>query len=118
MTTLLVRSTILRRWTLASRASLAGYPLTLRTLAGLTSANPLEWNDHERRFYEKGWLDDQKLTQFETLHEMQVRSCQVYADRPLFGTYNNAVQKFEWMNFAQYDETVNRCRAFLKDLGT
>jgi long-chain acyl-CoA synthetase len=70
-----------------------------------------------QKWQELGYVDDKGLTIFDTLHEMQVRSCQTYGENPIFGTYSPESQKFEWMTFADYEEKVNKCRAVLKDLG-
>lgn len=68
-------------------------------------------------FHELGYLDDDGLTVFDTLHDMQVRSCHVFADRPLFGTYSNDSKKFEWMSYHEYAHKVDCCRAFLQSVG-
>lgn len=70
-----------------------------------------------QKWQELGYVDDKGLTIFDTLHEMQVRSCQTYGENRIFGTYSPESQKFEWMTFADYEEKVNKCRAVLKDLG-
>jgi len=77
----------------------------------------IEWTDHEKAMKEMGYLDDRGLTVFDTLHEMQVRSCAVYEKRNLFGTYSNETERFEWMSFKEYADKVDRCRTVLKDLG-
>ena len=46
-------------------------------------------------------MDERGLVQFDTLHNMQVRSCRVYADKDLFATYSTTTQNFEWMAFAE-----------------
>ena len=66
----------------------------------------------------KGLLDERGLTQFSTLHEMQVVSCSAYAEKPLFGTYEEASGQFAWQTFGEYSQRVHQCRALLKDLGT
>ena len=66
---------------------------------------------------QRGLMGDDGLTRFKTLHEMQVHSCEVYADNDLFGTYQEASGAFEYMTYAEYEEKVNTCRAVLKDLG-
>lgn len=73
--------------------------------------------DRLQSFQELGYVDDNGLTTFDTLHEMQVRSCAVYADNDLFGTYNPASEQFEYETFAKYGQLVDQCRAVLKDLG-
>ena len=64
-----------------------------------------------------GYLDENGLTVFDTLHEMQVRSCAVFADNDLFGTYNPESKQFVYESFEDYATQVNQCRAVLKDLG-
>jgi hypothetical protein len=71
----------------------------------------------EKAFQEMGLLDDHGLTIFETLHEMQVNSCQVFAQNELFGTYDDASKKFQYMTYDDYAQKVNQCRSLLKDLG-
>jgi hypothetical protein len=68
-------------------------------------------------FRELGYVDEDGLTVFDTLHEMQVRSCQVFSNRQLFGTYSDDSKKFEWMTFKEYAEKVDSCRAFLQSVG-
>lgn len=65
----------------------------------------------------RGILDERELTVFETLHEMQVNSCEVYSKNKLFGTYAEASKSFEWMTFQEFADKVNQCRSVLKDLG-
>ena len=73
--------------------------------------------DREKHFQELGFLDDKGLVIFDTLHQMQYRACQVYAENDLFGTYNPNEEKFEFESFAEFGKQVDRCRAVLKDLG-
>ena len=73
--------------------------------------------DQERAFYKQGLVDERGLTIFDTLHEMQVRSCQVYASHPLFGTFSNETNKFEWTTFEYFQDRVDTCRALFQDLG-
>jgi hypothetical protein len=74
-------------------------------------------SENEKHFHELGYLDERGLTVFDTLHEMQFRSCQVYAQNDLFGTYNPKSDKFEYMTFEEFSQKVHECRAVLKDLG-
>ena len=74
-------------------------------------------SEREQALQEKGILDDLGLVNFDTLHEMQTRACDVYAEKQLFGTYSAESKQFEWMNFAEYAHKVEQCRAVLKDLG-
>jgi hypothetical protein len=55
----------------------------------------------EEQFFKEGILDERGLLKFDTLHNMQVRSCRVYAGKDLFATYSPLTQKFEWMKFAE-----------------
>jgi hypothetical protein len=71
----------------------------------------------EDNFREAGILDESGLTSFDTLHEMQVRSCMVYSGNDLFGTYNSGSEQFEYMTYQEFDGKVNQCRSLLKDLG-
>jgi hypothetical protein len=66
--------------------------------------------DSERQFYDEGILDKRGLVQFDTLHNMQVRSCRVFADKDLFATFSPATQNFEWMTFAEcrYSQSIHR----------
>lgn len=73
--------------------------------------------EDEKVFQEMGLLDDHGLTVFETLHEMQVNSCQVFAQNELFGTYDEDSKNFLFMKYNEYDQKVNQCRSLLKDLG-
>lgn len=74
--------------------------------------------EREKEYQELGYLDDQRLTLFDTLHEMQVRSCEIYAENDLFGTYNAEADCFKYISYSEFGEKVDRCRAVLKDLGT
>jgi hypothetical protein len=73
--------------------------------------------EREQEFKEIGYLDDQALTVFDTLYEMQVRSCQIYAENDLFGTYNEAESNFKFITYEEFGTKVDKCRAVLKDLG-
>lgn len=53
--------------------------------------------------------------EFDTLHEMQSRSCDVFAERELFGTFTN--DKFEFITYAEFDAQVQTARTMLVDLG-
>ena len=55
----------------------------------------------EQQFVKEGIMDERGLVQFDTLHNMQVRSCRAYADKDLFATYSPTTQNFEWMTFAE-----------------
>lgn len=46
-------------------------------------------------------LDERGLVQFDTLHNMVVRSCDTFAEKNLFATYSEASKKFEWMTFQE-----------------
>ena len=73
--------------------------------------------EQTEEFQKLGILDDQGLTVFDTLHEMQVNSCKVFSPNELFGTYDEASNSFLYMTYDEYSQKVNQCRALLKDLG-
>ena len=75
-------------------------------------------SEQTKKFQELGILDDQGLTIFDTLHEMQINSCQVFSSNELFGTYNEDTKNFQFMTYLDYADKVNQCRSLLKDLGT
>ena len=85
--------------------------LAARSIQSASAADIQAWKD-------RGILDENECTVFETLHEMQVNSCEVYAKNKLFGTYTEASKGFEWMTFGEFNEKVDQCRSVLKDLGT
>lgn len=87
------------------------------SLPAASSLQDYRLSEHEKALQAQGLLDERGLTKFDTLHEMQVRSCRVYSEENLFGTYSHETQKFEWMTYADFDHQVNLCRAALKDLG-
>lgn len=82
----------------------------------LSSSNN-EMTEREKGFFERGWLDERGLTVFETLHELQTRAVEVYADNELLGTYNPETEKFEYMKYKEFASLVNKARFVLKDLG-
>jgi len=73
--------------------------------------------EEETHFKERGFLDDEGLTTFNTLHELQVRSSLVFKENKLFGTYNEKSQSYDYMTYDEYNQTVNKCRTLLNDLG-
>ena len=73
--------------------------------------------EEETYFKERGFLDDEGLTTFNTLHELQVRSSLVFKENKLFGTYNEKSQSYDYMTYDEYNQTVNKCRTLLNDLG-
>jgi hypothetical protein len=73
--------------------------------------------EREIEFQALGYLDEQKLTLFDTLHEMQVRSCEIYAENDLFGSYDAKDDCFKYITYSEFGEKVDRCRTVLKDLG-
>jgi hypothetical protein len=90
---------------------------SLRSLSSAPSSSSYSFSPHEQALFDQGILDERGLTVFHTLHEMQVNSCKVYADKNLFGTFSEESKQFEWMTFQDYAHQVDRCRAMLKDLG-
>jgi hypothetical protein len=105
---LLQRSSLVQRTRLAPSSSSS---VPQRRLLG--SLSP----EQKTKFQEEGILDEQGLVNFDTLHNMQVRGCQVFAPRKLFGTYSASSKQFEWMTFGEFGALVDRCRAMLKDVG-
>ena len=75
-------------------------------------------SERKEEFQELGYLDERGLTVFDTLHEMQVRSCTVFDENKLFGSYNEAENSYKYITYGEFDDKVNKCRAVLKDLGT
>jgi hypothetical protein len=64
--------------------------------------NPFAWSESDReKWLAQGIIDERNLVQFDTLHNMQIRSCQVFAPKPLFATYSPDTKNFEWMTFAE-----------------
>jgi hypothetical protein len=74
-----------------------------------------------------GWVDEDGLTSFTTLHELQLSACQVFADNQIFGTYAKKVPQqgdkdepggaFEWMTYQEFSALVDKTRSVLKDIG-
>jgi hypothetical protein len=73
--------------------------------------------ERENHFKDIGYLDDEGLTIFDTIHDMQVRSCDVYAENELFGSYDETENKFKYVTYEEFDKKVDRCRTVLQDLG-
>jgi hypothetical protein len=82
-----------------------------------TTATRFISTEQEQQFKQRGILDDQGLTIFDTLHEMQVNSCHVFQQNELFGTYDQESKGFKYMTYDEYNQKVNQCRSLLKDLG-
>jgi len=57
------------------------------------------------------------LLQFETLHELQVRSAEQWSSKPLFGTYSSASSSYEWMSQGEFDTRVKAARTHLVNCG-
>mmetsp|Transcript_21098 Transcript_21098/g.58693 ORF Transcript_21098/g.58693 Transcript_21098/m.58693 type:complete len:691 (+) Transcript_21098:50-2122(+) len=73
--------------------------------------------DQEEQFKERGFLDAEGMTAFNTLHELQAHSSIVFAKNELFGTYDEQSDTFKYMTYDEYNQKVNQCRSLLKDLG-
>jgi hypothetical protein len=65
----------------------------------------------------QGLVDDNRLTIFKTLHELQDVACRVYPENELFGTFNEESGKFEFMTYQVFGRKVEECRAVLQHLG-
>lgn len=90
----------------------------LRKTAPLSTATTRSLStDREKEFQAAGILDENRLLNFDTLHEMQVRACQVFEPKRLFGTYSEESNQFEFMSFGEFGQQVDHVRALLKDLG-
>jgi len=87
----------------------------VRTLSSSSSTTA-----RDQPFYDMGWLDEKTgLTQFQTLHELQQRSCQIFADNPLYGMFDATTGQFEFdMTYAKFGNKVNQATAVLQHLGT
>jgi hypothetical protein len=96
--------------TTTTAAAAVGEGMTFTTKRFISS-------EQTKEFQKLGILDDQGLTVFDTLHEMQVNSCQVFAQNELFGTYDEPSNSFLYMTYDEYNQKVSQCRALLKDLG-
>jgi hypothetical protein len=106
----------------ASRRLLSKKPavsLLLPTTEPLSSSGnrTLSTTTAHDEFRTQGILNQDGLVQFDTLHEMQDRSCRVFKNNELFGTYSESSQGFEYMTYGEYGRKVNQCRMVLKDLG-
>lgn len=63
-------------------------------------------------------LDEETdLSDFRTLHELQVKASKRYAQNELFGTYNPSTENFDYMTYAEYGNKVDQCRQVLRSLG-
>ena len=96
--------TLIQRHKAASRKKFAW-----RTLSTSTSVT----TDIEAQ----GLLDSKGLTVFDTLHQLQETSCEVFSNNDLFGTFNDKSGKFEYMTYEDFGQKVSECRAVLKHLG-
>ena len=82
-----------------------------------TSSSDYVLSEREQKYHDMGWMDDRGLTLFKTLHENQVRSCEIYADNELYGVHNDQTGEFEFASYRDFGQKVNRARHVLKDLG-
>lgn len=73
--------------------------------------------DQEKHFQELGVLDEEGLTRFNTLHELQVNSALVFEDNELFGTYAEESKSYNYITYGEYDQRVSKCRSLLKESG-
>ena len=113
----MTRSLALRRLLVKSSTARVACS-TLPTKAFSTgSASGYVLNEREQKYHDMGWMDDRGLTLFKTLHENQVRSCEIYADNELYGVHNDETGNFEYFTYRDFGEKVNRARHVLKDLG-
>ncbi len=73
--------------------------------------------DQEKHFQELGVLDEEGLTRFNTLHELQVNSALVFKDNELFGTYAEESKSYNYITYDEYNQRVSKCRSLLKESG-
>lgn len=88
---------------------------TRRSFASSSSDYVL--SEREQEYHAKGWVDERGLTLFKTLHENQVRSCEIFADNDLYGNYSEETKAFEYKKYSDFAVQVNQARAVLQDLG-
>jgi hypothetical protein len=102
---------------------------TVRSVLRRTLATSTTTKDRLASLQASGWVDDDGLTSFTTLHELQVSACQVFANNHIFGTFAKAPQQgdkgespaggaFEWMTYHEFSALVDQTRSVLKDIGT
>lgn len=108
--TTVARSLALRRLISKPRVACA-------TVRSFSAKNDYVLSEREQTFYDKGWVDERGLTLFKTLHENQVRSCDLYAENSLYGVHNAETNEFEFSTYADFGKQVNRTRHVLQDLG-
>ena len=100
------------------RAQTTTTTTTTRRSFASSSSSDYVLSEREQEFYAKGWVDERGLTQFKTLHENQVRSCEIFADNDLYGNYNEETKSFEYKKYSDFAVQVNQARSVLQDLGT
>jgi len=83
----------------------------------LSTSRRLITTDQEKHFQGLGILDNQGLTVFHTLHELQVHSSLIFKENELFGTYEEESKRYHYKTYDEYNQKVNQCRVLLKDLG-
>jgi len=91
------RSTAL--WTRRALRHRAVVSSIRRSLSTETAAPPVL--SKTEQWQQRGILDERGLVNFDTLHNMQVRSCEVFAHKNLFATFSEESQSFEWMTFQE-----------------
>ena len=106
-----------------------GQVATVRSVLRRSLATSTTTKDRLASLHASGWVDDDGLTSFTTLHELQLSACQVFANNDIFGTYAKAPQQgdkaeppaggaFEWMTYHEFSALVDKTRSVLKDIGT
>lgn len=117
MSSTALRTMTLGRFLRSSTLSSARISTTVSAASRTFASGAYKLSEKEKKFVDKGWMDERGLTLFKTLHENQVRSCEVFADNELYGKYNPDTQKFEYSTYREFGQQVNRARHVLKDLG-
>ena len=65
----------------------------------------------------KSLVDSRGYLKFNTLHEMIHNATLQYKDNPLFGTYHDSNQTFQWTTYSEFGRMVRQCQTLLLDLG-
>ena len=102
--------------TLAAANNTNNIHATRRSFASSSSSDYV-LSEREQEYYAKGWVDERGLTLFKTLHENQVRSCEIFADNDLYGNYSEETKAFEYKKYSDFAVQVNQARTVLQDLG-
>ncbi|RYH30383.1 hypothetical protein EON65_05305 [archaeon] len=62
-------------------------------------------------------MKDEKFVDSKTLAEMQEKAAHMFANKPLFGVYDNHVNHFKYLTYQDFDVVVDLTRGILDKLG-